>query len=241
MKKIFLIPVLLLFVCSACEKDTVVSPATATAPPLPPPPNTAPQAVAGSDVRILLPVDSATLHGTYYDTPFDNVQPKWRKISGPNSFVIDNPESMKTKVRNLVKGKYEFELTVTDKGGLTGKDSVIVDVYDPQGNLGVNDPQVADSNKLVLTNLEWIYPWYAAIEVKNVLSYPSPIKVFIQRDFDTSWIEVKFLSNNSVDDQYEYFIETRQPDGAGMYTYGSLYIFYYGSNTTDTPNVRIQF
>ena len=224
MKKFLLIPLVIIFLNTGCEKEPSIEIL-----------NIAPQAFAGTDFRVKLPADSATLNGSFYDTPSDIVHHSWKKISGPSSYVIEKPGSLQTKVLNLVQGVYEFELSVTDKGGLTGKDTV---------TLYVHDPRNPGSNEFIFKNLKWIYPWYATIEVQNINAYisaNSTLKVFVQRGFDFTWTEAKDITNSSINNLYEYFIETRKPDGAGMYNYGSLYIFYYGTNTTDTPNVKIQF
>ena len=217
----------ILIINAGCNKEDPLMPSQQQNERL----NVAPHADAGADFRVELPTDSATLQGSFIDMPYDILNQSWRKISGPSSAVIITPQSFRTTVLNLEKGIYEFELTVTDKGGLTGRDTVSIDVY---------DPYIAGTNELMFTSLEWIFPWYNAIEVKNIFSYPSPLKVFIQRDFDSGWIEVNKFTGNGTNRRYEYFIETR-PDGAGMYSYGSLYIFYYGNNTSDKPNVKIQF
>jgi hypothetical protein len=67
----------------------------------------------------------------------------------------------------------------------------------------------------------------------------SVFRIFIRRDTNPDWIEV-YPENYVANASYEYYIETR-PDGAGIYTYGSLYIFYYGMDTNDTPDVKIVF
>lgn len=233
MKQFFLMLLLILIFSTGCKKENrITGNSTVTINTTTPVTNTAPVAFAGPDFYIVLPADSLTLKGAVSDTPSDDiVQHSWKKISGPSGGIIDNPALLQTKVRNLLKGTYQFELTVIDKGGLSGKDTVIVDVRDP-----INP----GSGELIFTKLKWIYPWYAAVEVENMYSYPPPKKVFIKRGFDSVWVEVNDLSDLSTNNQYEYFIEKR-PDGAGMYSYGSLYIFYYGSNTADTPDVKVRF
>ena len=232
MKQFFLMLLLLFIFISGCEKEERITvhsiERTDTSTVVT---NTAPAAFAGPDFYIVLPADSLTLKGTVSDTPSDIVQHSWKKISGPASYVIAQPELLQTKVGNLLKGTYQFELTVVDKAGLVGKDTVTVDVRD------TIDP---GSSELIFTNLEWIFPWYASIEVQNIYWYPAPKKVFIQRGFDSTWVEVNYISDTSTNSKYEYFIEKR-PEGAGMYSYGSLYVFYYGSNTDDTPKVKITF
>jgi len=111
-----------------------------------------------------------------------------------------------------------------------------------------NKPAIADTvivsdHQIVGKNIRWIFPWYSALELKNIHSYFSDgtsIKVFIQRDNSDIWMEATPVANDGSGGDYEYFIEKR-PEGAGMYTYGSLYVFYYGEDTTDTPDVKVQF
>lgn len=52
----------------------------------------------------------------------------WRKIAGPVPCVITQPTDFETVITNLVQGVYQIELTVTDNGGLSGKDTVIIAV-----------------------------------------------------------------------------------------------------------------
>jgi hypothetical protein len=50
----------------------------------------------------------------------------WTKIWGPSSFNIGNANAVQTQVTNLAQGVYQFELKVTDAGGLTDKDTMHV-------------------------------------------------------------------------------------------------------------------
>jgi len=116
---------------------------------------------------------------------------------------------------------------------LYGKDTVKVIVGQLAGN----------TNEIIFENQIWIFPWYNAIELNNFYNLIPPgsmFKILIKRDADPDWVEVSPYSINGSGGSYEYFIETR-PDGAGMYTYGSLYIFYYGMDTSDTPDVKIVY
>jgi len=195
--------------------------------------NKPPFADAGKDTTIMLPVDSINLNGTSsYDTDGKIVKYSWRQLCHNNALIIDG-QSAKTTAKNLLPGLYQFELTVTDDRGLSSRDTLKVGVLPSATTTGPNG----------LDNLTWIFPWYAALEINNIYSYVPhgrPFKIFIQRDSNPAWIEVPPLSANSTNTTYEYFIETRL-DGAGMYSFGSLYIFYYGTETNDTPNVKIEF
>ena len=184
-------------------------------------------------MKIELPQNFTVLQGGFYNADRNVKKVEWRKVSGPDSCIIVDKDSLKTVVSNLREGVYEFELTVTDKMNLYGKDSVKVEVVKPQ--------QL--SSEIIFKNIVWIFPWYPSLEINNIHTYiptGTPIKVFVRRGNASEWKEATPIANNVNSSVYEYFIETR-PDGAGMYNYGSLYIFYYGRDTDDTPDVKIQF
>ncbi|MBS1919508.1 MAG: hypothetical protein JST17_04565 [Bacteroidetes bacterium] len=209
-------------------------------PPTPSLPQNPPLVFAGPDMSLELPINSTTISGSYTDPTNDIRKKEWRKISGPDSCIIETKDSLSTRISGLKLGVYQFELSITNGFGLTGKDSVIVVVWDNshfiQGPVGTNE--------VTFTNIKWVYPWYSSLEIKNVYnSIPrnKPIKVFVKRDSTNNWIEVLHWSINTITDIYDYFIESRWPDGAGMYSYGSLYISYYGPDTKDTPDVKIQY
>ena len=104
----------------------------------------APFANAGTDTIIVLPVDSIILNGNNsYDADGSITKYLWTKISGPVSSLMMSPQTPECKTKALVKGIYCFELTVTDSGGLSAKDSVIITVdsvlitnYAPVANAG---------------------------------------------------------------------------------------------------------
>lgn len=204
----------------------------------PPPPQPIPIHIdAGRDIILVLPVNETYLNGSYSYTGNSISSISWTQVSGSASFVIENRNALQTRLSNLEEGVYQFELTVTDATGSYGKDTVSITVK--------QSPSVTiDGNVIIYHDLQWIFPWYNAVEVEafNILIPPgSSFKIFIQRDYDPQWKEV--LPTSIVynpDIKYEYFIETR-PDGAGMYNFGSLYIFYYGGDVSDTPAVKIEY
>lgn len=196
--------------------------------------NKPPFAVAGSDVTIMLPADNIQLDGSASNDPDGKITRfVWRQVSGAPVAIADSLLA-KTTARGVIPGVYQFELTVTDNGGLSSRDTLAANIL-PPGQF--KSPYYAE-------NLSWIFPWYAALEIENIFSHVppgSPLKVFIQRGTNPTWIAVPPLSTDSNNNNtYEYFIEARF-DGGSMYTYGSLFIFYYGTNTGDTPNVKIEF
>jgi hypothetical protein len=93
--------------------------------------NRAPVANAGRDTIITLPANSIALVGKdSYDPDYGDkiISYKWTKISGPDTFAIGNENAPTSIVKDLVKGIYFFELSVTDNEGLVSKDTVGVRV-----------------------------------------------------------------------------------------------------------------
>lgn len=88
--------------------------------------NTAPTVNAGADQVIYLPENDATLVATGDDTDSDLLQYLWTKVSGP-ACVINSPSEAITNITGLVKGKYTFNLAVSD-GTVVVADRVVVDV-----------------------------------------------------------------------------------------------------------------
>jgi lysophospholipase L1-like esterase len=97
----------------------------------PPPPivNLPPVARAGADTSIQLPIDSVILRGcSSTDPEMAALKYKWRKISGPTTYLIPVDTLCASSVKGLIAGAYSFELTVTDTAGLTGKDTLTLTV-----------------------------------------------------------------------------------------------------------------
>lgn len=111
------------FVSTACQKnfEAITSPVVLT--------NKPPIAIAGIDQTIVLPKDSVTLNGSASIDPDGTIISYiWIKISGPAQSNIMKPDSSITVVKALVTGVYLFELTITDNGGLSAKDTIQVNV-----------------------------------------------------------------------------------------------------------------
>ncbi|MGI8583749.1 MAG: PKD domain-containing protein [Chitinophagaceae bacterium] len=117
----------LVIIFQACKKDPV-QPNQITPPP-PPVVNNAPIAKAGDDQTITLPANTVNLDGSKSSDPENNIRDySWTKISGPASFNLATAKAVQTQVTNLVEGIYQFELKVTDAGGLFSMDTVQVTV-----------------------------------------------------------------------------------------------------------------
>jgi hypothetical protein len=107
----------------SCKKEDAI---------LPTPTNKAPVARAGQDATIYIPEISYTLDGKESFDPDRNFMKfSWRQINGPElDFFQQNDNQTTADFVVREEGRYEFELTVTDLWGLSGRDTVSVNVID---------------------------------------------------------------------------------------------------------------
>ncbi|MDX2045896.1 MAG: AbfB domain-containing protein [Chitinophagaceae bacterium] len=90
--------------------------------------NQTPTASAGADRAISLPSTSVTLLGSGADVDGTISTYAWTKVSGPSGGTIATPASANTSITGLTQGTYTFRLTVTDNGGASASDDVLVTV-----------------------------------------------------------------------------------------------------------------
>lgn len=180
------------------------------------------------------------LLGKAYDKE-QNIQSfRWEKISGPESFEIENNDSLQTKAHQLIPGVYEFELTVTDIYGLKGKDTTKIIIEKNE------DIQIINSNELIINNLQWISDWNSKLEIKDFIYSFSPgsgFEVYLQRTTNGDWIPIPEYKEGDFD-EYNYYIDTTIPNGSGMYSYGiygSLFIFYEDNIRNEKPLIKIKY
>ena len=178
-----------LFSMAGCKKETTANSSLPPGPSLPPlASNSAPKANAGVDILVILPVNSCVLYGS---TSGSNIKSyAWKKISGPSTYILESPDSLGTKVSNLEKGIYEIELAVTDKTGLTDKDTTTITVGEISSN----------PREIVFKDLSWGHEglfgtllWGTIVGVRNIYTYVpvgNVFKVYIQRDGSPDWVEV---------------------------------------------------
>lgn len=79
------------------------------------------KAIAGADIAVVLPTNTATLKGSSTGTVTSYV---WTKIAGPTQGTIVSPNSPSTVISNLTTGHYYFQLKVLNSAGQTASDTV---------------------------------------------------------------------------------------------------------------------
>ncbi|PWT74542.1 MAG: hypothetical protein C5B59_11015 [Bacteroidetes bacterium] len=103
--------------------------------------NKPPVANAGADVTITLPINSVSLNGSASTDPDGTISTyNWTQNSGPSTATITNAATATATATNLIQGTYVFKLTVTDNGGASATDTIIVKV-----NTAANQPPLANA------------------------------------------------------------------------------------------------
>ncbi len=218
-----LISITTLLIISGCTEETL---SNTPSPVITKPSNLSSLSYAGGDIQVLLPTDFCWLSGVYNAPESITIENAlWKKISGPSSYILENPNALRTKLSKLEKGIYEFELTITDNKGLTGKDIVRVTVGEMSGN----------NDEIILKDMAWVCPMGCHLEIKNIYSRlpaGNVFRIYIQRDNSANWEEVIHESSQLPQDvQYTYTLYN-----------GSLFIFTYSSlEEVDTPNIKIVY
>ena len=89
--------------------------------------NAAPIANAGANINLVLPADSTMLNGcTSSDPENAPLLFSWTKLSGPANGSLSNNTLCNPVLKNLTTGTYQYELTVTDTGNISRKDTVAI-------------------------------------------------------------------------------------------------------------------
>ncbi len=100
-----------------------------------------PEALAGDDQTLILPVNSTTLDGSLSSDDSAIVSYLWDQTSGPSTATLSGEQTPVLSVSNLIEGVYAFRLTVTDDEGLTDADRVTVTVATPEPTADAGDDQ----------------------------------------------------------------------------------------------------
>lgn len=129
-----------------------------------------PFVIAGNDSTIRLPYSRALLTATTVDNDFDTAMYNWTKIAGPGQLIMDSSNSRQTRIIDLVEGSYQFEVTVTDRTGNTGKDTMSITVQ--------RDPNLYTRDTILQVS-SLSCPWTCNPVIDNVASIVPPGQPFL--------------------------------------------------------------
>ena len=178
--------------------------------------NVPPVANAGSDIVVTLPSSSTSLPGSGTDQDGSIASYVWNLLSGPaGSNIISSNAAMAT-VNALVQGVYSYELTVTDNGGATAKDTIFVTVSAGMTLL----PAVNPAN--TVTGLDYKY-YEGSWNILPPFETITPIKTGTTSGFDLSVANrndqfgFSFTGFITVPTDGVYTFYTTSDDGSNLY------------------------
>lgn len=185
------------------------------------PSNLAPTVNAGADKSITLPVSTVQLIGTASDPDGSITKYLWTKSGGG---TISSPNAATTNVTGLTAGTYVFTLTVTDNGGATASDNVMVMVnpappnnQSPVANAGTDKALILPNNSIDITGTGSDADGTVAAYVWTKVAGPS---TFTLANSNTATVKVSNLV-------------------AGLYTFRLTVTDNQGASGTDDVNVTV--
>jgi len=184
-----------------------------------------PVANAGPDVNLKLSscaAGSMILDGSGSSDPDDNINSYfWRKISGASSATLSNNTFAKANVQGLLPGQYAFELTVTDAGGLSSKDTMALEVT---GIVAEYNLDVTSQGSFEFTDnyVDCYYGppcWYYDLTtIHGVFNFP-PIGQFSLSVYENA--DTAFLGNG-----HSTYLNLYIDNGNGPRTYGTCSVSF---------------
>lgn len=200
--------------------------------------NQPPFANAGTDQTITLPTDSAILNGILsFDPDGTIVSYQWTKISGPNANNILS-QTVQTKVDGLVQGVYQFELKITDNGGLFTKDTMQVVVVNP----AQNQPPIACAGPdqvITLPNIATLNGSCSADPDNNITSY-SWTKISGPTSYSITNINAVQTAFTNLE-QGIYQVELKVTDAGGLFSKDTVRVTVNGGVTNTCSNLNRPF
>jgi len=205
--------IFLAVICStSCNKDDLNTHV------IPSPNQQSPVANAGADRLVSFPNNHLILDGSAsVDNGLAIQSYRWNKVSGPDSFSIqnltglglNNPSLQKVLVSRLLVGTYQFELTVKNVSGLASKDTVAVTYDAPSSELVKTFHSVAgwvkdDINAKVSMETASMPAGYTVDRVSKVYLYQTGFFEPIG-----NWVEIKKEGVNPGRSFYYKFDEDR--------------------------------
>ncbi len=166
--------------------------------------NRPPVANAGNDTTINLPENTARLDGSKSTDPDNNIIGyTWTKIAGPGNFTITNETIAQTQVINLQQGVYQFELKVTDAGGMFSKDTVVVIVNGAVTSTSCGDRPTINANLVEIGTLSEARNQLVSATVNNKILFAGgqnyggySSRVDIYDILTNTWSTAELTANN---------------------------------------------
>lgn len=211
------------FITVGCKKPNMI-------PPKPPVSYLLNLGDANADITIELPSNSIMLNGRI-ETNHSNSQINlvtWKRISGPSGCVIANANSIQTKVSNLEKGTFQFELSVFDHLGNYDIDTMTLKVVDPSGA----------NRQIIFEKIKLTVEGYTFLEIENFYEFvpvANPFTVYMKKHSSSNWIQVNsYPQNDPSFSGYAYFINNNSTFTITDYPDGF-------SSSTETMDVKIVY
>lgn len=111
--------------------------------------NQAPTVAISGTATVTLPATSTSLTASATDPDGTISSYSWTQVSGPNTATIGSPSAATTTLTGLVQGSYNFQVLVTDNGGLTATANRVVTVL-PAATVNAGRDKTVYVNKVVL-------------------------------------------------------------------------------------------
>lgn len=194
-------------------------------PPKPPPPSRLKMGDANADITIQLPSNSIMLNGRIDPNRSNGqiTQVKWKRIGGPSTCIIEHAALIQTKVSNLEKGTYQFELSAYDHLANYDMDTMTLKVVDPSGT---NRQVIFENIKMTLDGGP--LGGYTFVEIENFYEFvpaANPFIVYMKKHSAGNWLQVDpYPQNDPSFSGHAYFIYNNStftisdyPDGFSSY------------------------
>ena len=176
--------------------------------------NTPPTANAGADQTITLPASTVTLTGSGTDVGGSISAYAWSKVSGPAAGTIASPAAATTSITGLTQGAYTFQLKVTDNGGLTATDNIIVTVNAAGSTTTAKAIKVNVYTSVVYSNTQW-NNWASSAAVTS--------SAFKYTEGTASTVKAVFSKQKKIQDNGSGYLSTATICPPEVLRYGSAY------------------
>ena len=238
--------------CKPDIQDRTYTQSPLPLPPTPPPPPPPPPLPTGTtnllfwininphDTVLNLPVNTITLKASAWSMTNQPFQPaiasiEWKKVSGPDNYLINSPNALSTTINSMVDGLYAFQCKITDSLGNIAAFNAAINVTDTTNY----------EKEVIVPDQTWYGTLGECIYIQFNLSQYVPAnksikKIFIKEDCDTAFTRVYYLSDAPANYPFVYQFES---SGNGF----SLIVYECGTFTScisdpnNKPDIKIVY